>query len=166
MRDLFSAAAPARRDQGTSDAQRRASKAANVPVFAQASNPLRTMVVKAERLAADVERQTRERITARKQAPTLLERKGALPAAIAAKTEGPLGVSIPAAELLARVVAYWVAHREPAMVSPSSVAAATGCTEEEAHRQIGELQVSGLIIAVTDALGRAGWRPDPVLLRK
>ena len=149
-----------------SEAQRRASKAANVPLFGAAPTPMQSLVRKTAELAAEVEPDTRERITARKQAPTLLERKAALPPAIARKTEGMLGVSIPAAELLSRVIAHWTAHREPAMVSPSSLAAATACTEEEARQQIGELQCVGLLLPVTDAMGRAGWRPDPALLRQ
>lgn len=167
MRDLFSTAAPARRDQGgMSEAQHRASKAANVPLFGAAPTPMQSLVRKTAQIAAEAERATRERITARKQAPTLLERKAALPPAIAAKTEGAFGVTVGAAELLARVVAHWTKHREPAMIAPSSLAAATGVTEEEAHRQIGELQCAGLIIATTNILGVAGWRPNPALLRK
>lgn len=165
MRDLFAPVAPARRDTSADDARRRAAKAASVPIFASAPSTLQTLACKAERIAAEVERDTVARITARKHEPTLLERRAALPVAIARKTEGAFGVSIPAAELLARVVARWTAEREPVLISPSSLAAATGCTDEDVQRQLGELQCAALLLPVTDAMGRAGWRPDPALLR-
>jgi hypothetical protein len=166
MRDLFAPVAAPRRDNARADdARHRAAKAAHaVPLFGAPPSALRTMVAKAEQLAVEAEHDVRWRITARPTEPTTAQRRAALPPAIARKTDSG-GLTIGAAELLARIVARWAVDREPVMLSPSTLAQATGITEEEAHRQIGELQAKGFILPVTDALGRAGWRPDPALTR-
>jgi hypothetical protein len=163
MRDLFSTAAPVRRDQGMSDAQRRATKAANVPLFGAAPSPLRTMVAKAEQLAADVERETRARITARPTEPTLEQRRSRLPRHLAAKTEGG-GLSIGAAELLSLVLSVYAACREPVVLTPSGVAEHMKVDLHEASRRIAELGEKSLLLPVVDYLGRRGWRPDPGLI--
>jgi hypothetical protein len=164
MRDLFAPAVPQRRDTRAEDAQRRAKLAHATPLFGSAPTPIQVLSRKTAQIAAEAECDTRERITQRKPEPSLAERRSALPPAIARKTDNG-GLTIGAAELLARIVARWAVDREPVMLSPSGIAQATGCIVDEADRQIGELQSKGFILAVTDAMGRAGWRPDPALTR-
>lgn len=165
MRDLFAPVAPKPRDTSADDARARAAKAAHAPIFGAAPSPVQTLARKAAQLAAEAEAETVRRITARPVQPTLAQRRDALPRHIAAKTDGPLGLSVAAAELLARICARYAVEQAPVVLSTSTLAAATGCTEEEAARQVAELQARNLILAVTDALGRRGFRPEPSLTR-
>ncbi len=165
MRDLFAPVAPRRRDAQAGDAQRRAAKAANIPVFAQAPTTIQTIARKAERIAVEAERDVRRRITERKPAPTLEQRKSCLPANIARKTEGALGVSVGAAELLVLVVSRYLLTGEPVVLAPSSVAEGMKITVDEASRRVGELVERNLILATTNHLGQRGYRPTPDLAR-
>jgi DNA-binding MarR family transcriptional regulator len=163
VRDLFAPAAPPHRDTSADDAQRRAAKAAKTPLFAQAPTTIQTLTRKAEQMAAEAERATRDRITARRTEPTLDERKSRLPQHLAAKCDA--GLSVPAAELLTRIALRQAHDPSPIALSPSSIAKATGCTDEEAQRQIGELQAKNLILEARDVLGRRGFRLNPDLGR-